>query len=144
MSTTKAENEEMVRQLMEDVLLGGNQELVDELLADEFVGHSNLVSEPIHGRDEYKRFISRLSAGMSDFEYNFEDVIAEDDRVAVRGRATGIHDSEFVGIEPTGEEIEIEGMYVARIEDGRIVESWGQNDVLGALRQLGVVELPGG
>lgn len=143
MATPEAENEEIVRRLVAEVWVEGNLDLVDELVADDFVGHSNLVPGPIHGRDEYTRFISKISAGLSDAEYTFEDVIARDDKVAVRGSSTGVHDGEFRGIEPTGKEIEIEGMYIARIEDGRIVESWGQNDMLGALRQLGVVELPG-
>lgn len=142
MATPETENEGIVRQLMEEALVEGNIDLIDELVADDFVGHSNLVPEPIHGPDEYKGFISNLSDGMSDVEYTFEDVIVKDDKVAVRGRSTGTHDGEFRGIEPTGNEVEIEGMYIARIEDGQIVESWGQNDMLGALQQLGVVELP--
>lgn len=143
MATPETENEEIVRQLMEEALVEGNLDLIDELVADDFVGHSNLISEPIHGPDDYKGFISNLSDGMSDVEYTFEDVIVKDDKVAVRGRSTGTHDGEFKGIEPTGNEVEIEGMYIARIEDGQIIESWGQNDMLGALQQLGVVELPG-
>lgn len=133
------ENEEIVRELMEEVLVEGNLDRVDELVADDFVGHSNLVPGSIHGPEEYKKFLSKLSSGMSDVEYTFEDVIVEDEKVAVRGRSTGTHDGEFKGIEPTGKEVEIEGMYIARIEDGQIVESWGQNDMFGALQQLGVV-----
>lgn len=143
MATTVTENEEMVRQLMEEALVEGNLDLIDEFLADDFVGHSNLVPEPIHGIDEYKEFISELSEGMSELEYTFEDVIATEDKVAVRGSSTGIHDGEFSGVEPTGKEVKIEGMYIAHIEDGQIVESWGQNDMLGALQQLGVIEMLG-
>lgn len=142
MSTLETENEGIVRQLFEEALVEGDLDLVDDLVADDFVGHSNLVPEPIEGREEYKAFLSKISAGASDAEYTVEDIFATDEKVAVRGRSTGIHDGEFMGIQPTGKEIEIEGMYIARIEDGQIVESWGQNDLLSVFQQLGVTELP--
>jgi hypothetical protein len=34
-------------------------------------------------------------------------------------------------------------MHIDRIEDGKIVEHWGQGDALGLMQQLGIVFLPG-
>jgi hypothetical protein len=34
-------------------------------------------------------------------------------------------------------------MHIDRVEDGKIVEHWGQGDALGLMQQLGIVFLPG-
>jgi len=50
----------------------------------------------------------------------------------------GTHDGEFMGIEPTGKEFEIQTMAFFRIEDGRVAEWWIQPDTLGFIQQLGI------
>lgn len=59
-----------------------------------------------------------------------------------RYTGTGTHEGEYEGIEPTGTEVQLSGMRFCRLEDGKLVEVWGQRDDLGLLAQLGVVELP--
>ncbi len=34
-------------------------------------------------------------------------------------------------------------MHIDRVEDGKIVEHWGQGDALGLMQQLGIIFLPG-
>lgn len=82
-------------------------------------------------------------AAFPDFELTVEDVIAEDDTVVQHYRATGTHEGELMGIEPTGTEVEFEGLDKVRFEDGQIVEEFGRADTIGLLQQLGVVEPPG-
>ena len=63
--------------------------------------------------------------------------------VVRRDRATGTVEGEFMGIDGGGTEAVVEGNHIHRLEDGQIVESWGQNDILGLLMQLGAIEPPG-
>jgi predicted ester cyclase len=69
-------------------------------------------------------------------------VIAEDDKVVLRVTAGGTHQGEFQGIPATGRTVTITGMGIARIEDGRIAESWWDFDALGLMQQLGAVPAP--
>lgn len=71
-----------------------------------------------------------------------EDVVAEGDRVAVRLTARGTHTGPLLGLPPTGKSVSFGGMEVFRVADGLIVESWGQFDALGLLRQLGATPTP--
>jgi predicted ester cyclase len=48
---------------------------------------------------------------------------------------------EFSGIEPTGNEVSVDLMAFARMEEGRIAEWWEVADVVGLLQQLGVSPL---
>jgi predicted ester cyclase len=44
-----------------------------------------------------------------------------------------------MGAAPTGREVEVGGISIVRLERGMIVESWGNSDQLGWMRQLGVI-----
>ncbi len=72
-------------------------------------------------------------------EYEVEHVLAEDDTVALRYTAHGTHDGEFMGLEPTGDQVSVSGMEMYRIEDEQIAEMWTSYDALGLFQELGVV-----
>jgi steroid delta-isomerase-like uncharacterized protein len=71
-----------------------------------------------------------------------EDLVAEGNEVAVRGRWLGTHDGEFFGLAPTGRSFDVQGINFFRFADGQFVERFGTWDVLTFMRQLGL--LPGG
>ncbi len=48
-----------------------------------------------------------------------------------------------MGIPPTGKQVTMSGIAIYRLVDGKIVEQWGVNDMLGLLQQLGVVPILG-
>jgi predicted ester cyclase len=70
--------------------------------------------------------------------YN-EDLVAEGDKVVARVSVSGTHRGEMLGLAPTGKRIRTSGIEVFRIEDGKMAEHWATFDVLGMLRQIGVV-----
>jgi predicted ester cyclase len=45
-----------------------------------------------------------------------------------------------LGIEPTGRTVEFSGLFIDRLEDGRVVEMWHLMDNLTLMQQLGVLE----
>jgi predicted ester cyclase len=66
-------------------------------------------------------------------------MLADGDLVATRKTFRGTHTGEFMGIPPTGRDIELGVIDIVRYRDGRIVEHWSQVDQLGLLQQLGVI-----
>ena len=52
------------------------------------------------------------------------------------------HLGDFQGIPPTKKQIEIAIMHIHRVENGKIVEHWGQGDAQGLMQQLGIIFLP--
>lgn len=65
-------------------------------------------------------------------------ILAEGDRVAVRHTHHGTHQGELMGIPPTGKTIAVDGIEIFRVQDGKIVEFWHRDDLLGLMQQLGV------
>jgi steroid delta-isomerase-like uncharacterized protein len=75
--------------------------------------------------------------GFPDFQTTIDDLVAEGDKVAARITMRGTHLGEFMGIPPTGKHVKFGGMYIARIQDGKITEHWSEEDSMGLLVQLG-------
>jgi predicted ester cyclase len=71
-----------------------------------------------------------------------EDLIAEEDKVVARWWSRATHRGDYMGIPPTGKEVEFTGISFYRIEGGKIAESWTIEDELGLMRQIAVVPEP--
>lgn len=89
--------------------------------------------------DTFFRFGQAWHSAFPDEETNFEDQIAEGDKVVSRMTSQATHTGEFQGIPPTGKKITVTGIWIDRVVDGKIVERWGQVDMLGVMQQLGAV-----
>lgn len=81
-------NKKKVRLFVEAVLNEGRLELIEELVAADFVGHLTGVPSPVVGRAEVRRLVSSGRRTYPDLYIKIDDEIAEDDRVVIRWRAT--------------------------------------------------------
>jgi len=66
---------------------------------------------------------------------------ALDKRDVVANRVTwrGVHSGNLAGVPATGRPIELRGINMFRVRDGRVVEQWAQLDMLGLLQQIGAI-----
>ena len=136
---TTEENKALVRRFVDEIFVQGSFDAVDELLADDFVGHTWPGSGD--GKADLKKAVERVSEGLSDPRFTIEDMISEDDRVAVRLTASARQTGTFMGMPGSGKTYEIGEIHIFRIRDGKFVEHWHQFDSMGMMRQLGA--LPG-
>jgi steroid delta-isomerase-like uncharacterized protein len=136
------ENKAIARRFIEEVFVKGDLEAVDELVSADFVPHRWMTNGT--GPEEMKRAIERVSAGLSDARMTIEDMIAEDDRVAVRLTSTATQSGEFMGLPASGKSYTIPEIHIFRIGDGQITEHWHEADWLGMMRQLGAMPQPAG
>jgi steroid delta-isomerase-like uncharacterized protein len=72
-----------------------------------------------------------------DLQAHIEDIVAAEDKVAVRLRFRGTHCGEFLGIPATSRTIEYVSHEFYRIADGLLAEEWICSDMTTLLRQLG-------
>ena len=111
---------------------------------DELAGPGLRVSYPllpdvIQGPEAYKQFLTGFHTAFPDAHVTLEDEIAEGDKVVVRWKLRGTHQGELLGIPPTGKQVELSGISIYRIADGKVLEKRGEEDALGFMRQLGVI-----
>lgn len=136
MVTGKPDPKDVARRYVETVWNEGNVEEMDEVLTEHQVYHDPTGDgeEPL---SEFKAFIRGYHRAFPDLQFAVDDYIAEGDLVSFWGRATGTHEGRFMGIEPTGNRIDIMGINVVRVEDGKVAERWANVDIFGMLKQLG-------
>lgn len=85
------------------------------------------------------RQYAAANAGLHELRWRTDDVIAEGDRVVLRGRFSATHSDAVLGAPPTGKRVEWEMITIYRFgSDGRVAERWMQNDRIALLRQLGI------
>jgi predicted ester cyclase len=71
-------------------------------------------------------------------------MVAEGDKVVVRYRSSGTHEGDMEGFgPPTGQRMEITGITILRLSEGKLVEAWTNFDALGMMQQLGMIPEPG-
>lgn len=137
MTPQRQTNVELVRRFVE-AWNEADFETIDELVAADAEHHDPTDPPDLPpGPEGEKQLIRAYKSAFPDATLEIEDTVADDDRVAVRWTATGTHEGEFMGVEPTGNEVEIDGFEINRIEDGRIAESWVLFDSLGILEAIG-------
>jgi len=134
--TTAEENKRIVSRIRDEVEGQGDLDAIDEIFAEDVVTHTPMGE--FRGPEAIKEMYEQEGGAFSDSTETIHDFIAEGDTVAMRLTEHGTHDGEFMGIEPTGKEYEIQTMAFFRLEDGKVAEWWMQPDTLGFVQQLGV------
>jgi steroid delta-isomerase-like uncharacterized protein len=134
------ENKRISRRVAEEAFSQGRLEVLDELVAEDFVNHDPAVPPELpSGREGLKELVRFYRSAFPDTRLTIEDQIAEGDRVVTRYTARGTHQGDFAGIPPTGKQATVTGITIDRIEGGKLVESWNSFDQLGLLQQLGAI-----
>lgn len=130
---------DLARRFYEEIINGGNVDLVDELLTDDFLDHEEPLPGMTPDRNGVKEFVRAMRAAFPDIHMAPEQVLSDSDRVMIRYRMTGTHDGEFMGIPATGRKVDMTGYDEARVVDGRAVEHWGAMDAAQLMQQLGAM-----
>ena len=132
-------NKVVIRRLFEDVFNRGDVDVIDEIVAEEVIGHDATSNEPKHGRASVKQVAILFRTAFPGAYYPLADLIAEDDKVVARWGLQGIHQAEFMNVAPTQRAVKVTGIVIYRLAEQKIVEYWGNFDTLGLMRQLGAL-----
>jgi steroid delta-isomerase-like uncharacterized protein len=135
-------NKAVIRDIFDETWQG-DVNVVDRLVASEYIGHDPSQPEAIRGIDGMKAFVERFRESFSNTHITIEEQIAEGDTVATRWTGRGTHTGEISGIAATGKEITITGISISRLENGKLIEDYTNWDMLGMLVQLGAIPAPG-
>jgi steroid delta-isomerase-like uncharacterized protein len=126
----------VVRRNTEEVQGGGNFEVFEELFADDFLDHT-----PQPGRtpdkDGARQLYKTLRTAFPDFHADIHWQLADGDRVTTYKTYHGTHRGEFLGVAPTGRQIQFETVDVMRVRSGKITEHWGVANLFSLMQQLG-------
>jgi steroid delta-isomerase-like uncharacterized protein len=138
------ENIELVKRWFREVWNEGRNQTVHDLLAPKAVAKGQTISAAdIHGPEEFVNFVKGIRSAFPDINVTIEDVFGAGDKVVARWSATMTHSGDGLGLAATGKKVRLNGITIARIKNGQIVEGWDNWDQLPMLRQIGAYEPPG-
>jgi steroid delta-isomerase-like uncharacterized protein len=130
------DNKAAVRRFFEDAWNKGDVAQVKAFLADELVSHNSL-DFTIQSSDDYCQGLVAYRAAFPDLITSVEDVIAEGDRVVVRGTDRGTQQGEFMGHAASGRVVTTTWIEIFRMESSKAVEGWVETDTKSLIDQLG-------
>jgi steroid delta-isomerase-like uncharacterized protein len=117
-------------------------EAVDEIFASDVVIYRS--GRPvIQGVETLRQWVANYARNTwGDSQATIDEIVAEGDLVVTRWTVRGIHAGEWRGIAPTGRPINITGMTIHRVVDGKIAEAWAEENWLGVMEQIGALPTP--
>ena len=95
--------------------------------------------EPLLGPKGYLIIIAMMRKGFPDIKWTIEDMVTENEKVAVRFIMKGTHQGEFFGMPATEKPILVQAMNFYLLAGNQIIEEYGQPDMLGLLMQIGAI-----
>jgi steroid delta-isomerase-like uncharacterized protein len=132
------ENKAAARRFFE-IWEAGDLDALDEVVAPDSVDHDPYNPYGQEGLEGAKKTIAMYREAFPDTQFEIEDQIAAGDKVVTRWTATGTHEGELMGAQPTGKKATITGITIDRIQDGKIAEGWTNWDILKLMQTVGAV-----
>ena len=130
-------NKTIIRQFIDETLNKGDIEA-----AEKFVAKDVIEQVPFPGQgpgiEGLKDVLAGMRAAFPDMHWTVQEQIAEGDKVVSRFEWTGTHRGPFLGVEPTGRPVQVWGIVIDRLQDGKIKNTCILMDALGLMAQLGV------
>ena len=128
------ENMALARRYLEAIVVKGDLDAMEEMMAPDYVRRTPLLSVQEPDREGLKWAIAQWSAAVSNRSIRIEDQVAAGDKVVTRYVAHATHDrGELMGVAPTGRKLKYMPVVIHRISGGKIAEEWGPS--------MGITEL---
>ena len=131
--THQEQNKRSVQRLFE-TFNQGDLTPVDQLVGPDYVG-----AQGDRGPAGFRAVVLGLRTAFPDLHYTVDELVAEEDRVAVRWHWTGTHQGPFRTFAATGRSVSNSGAGIFRVLEGKIVAATLETDRLGFLEQIGAV-----
>lgn len=123
----------------EQMINTNDKAMARELIDDAASFYTPASPTPLYGGEGYLSVVDFMRGGFSDVAWKLEDMVAENNVVAVRWTLTGTHDGTFMGKEPTGKKISVSVMNFYYFNDNdKIINDVAAEGMIGILRPLGL------
>ena len=135
-----AEGSGLIKRFYEEVIAGGNLDLIDELTTDDLVDHEEGLPGQPGGKEGVRFFVSAMREALPDLRLkSSEPMLADGDLESGRTILSGTHEGELMGVAATGKTVEFESIDIIRVTDGKVTEHWGVTDNMALMQQIGAV-----
>ncbi|WP_282135371.1 ester cyclase [Seonamhaeicola maritimus] len=131
----------MYSNVWDEVINKGNLELINDT---NFDANITLVSSPenVVGIEAFKAYYSNFTNGFSDIEFTIENIFGQGDNIMKQWNFKGTNTGEFFGMPATGNTVDLSGVTLVKMKDGKIAREQDFMDNMQFMQQLGIVSSP--
>ncbi len=115
-------------------ILEGRWNDLDNLLDDKFTYTGDGF---VFSKDEYIGFMQDMKAAFSDLKMLFPNILIDGDMASIRFISTAVNTGSFMGAPANKKNLEIHGIFMRKIKNGKVLQEWQTTDLLGVMRQIG-------
>jgi steroid delta-isomerase-like uncharacterized protein len=116
----------------------GDFNRLNELITADWVDHDAPPGTPL-GIAGMKQLLPPFLEAFPGLHFEIGQQIAEGDKVVTQWTFHGTQQAPLFGIPASGKTVEMGGMSMIRVENGKIKEAWVRRDDMGMMQQLGVI-----
>ena len=91
------------------------------------------------GLENFKKYYANYIVGFSDAEFTFIDVFGQGDKIVKHWNFKGTHDGDFFGVPATGKKVDVSGVTLVQMKDGKIAAEQDYMDFLAFYKQRGLL-----
>jgi steroid delta-isomerase-like uncharacterized protein len=131
-------NKDRSRAFVEEVINKGNAAAIDEYITPDFVEHTAPPGEDstIAG---LRKWVSEMHTGMPDGHVEIVNLWADGDYVIMHTRQTGTNSGPMMGMPATNKKMDVRGVDIIKIKDGKATDHWGYYEEMKMAKQLGML-----
>jgi steroid delta-isomerase-like uncharacterized protein len=131
-------NEKLTREFIEEVFNKRNLAHADKTLDANFVEHNPSPGQK-QGLAGFKESMGPWIDAMPDMKMEVLDVVTKGDLVFAHVHQTGTFASDIAGMQTKGKKLDVRGVDIIRIKDGKATEHWGYYEEAKMMQQLGMM-----
>jgi steroid delta-isomerase-like uncharacterized protein len=133
------QNKAVINRLFEEVCNGRKHNVATEIVAPNHIYHDPATPGAPPGPDGVIAAVAPYQNAFDDAHWTIEEMLDAGDTIITRWSGDGTHTKEFAGAAPTGRRLHVDGIWICRLHDGKITESWNNWDMYGLMEQVGLV-----
>lgn len=140
-SVSVTERNKAVMRRFEIMINTNDKVLADKLISPDALFQTPVSPTPLKGGTGYLSVVDFMRSGFSDIQWKAQQIIGEENIVAVLWHLTGTHNGMFLGIQPTHQKISTTVMnFYYFNENGQIINDIAAEGMIGILRPLGLCQ----
>jgi predicted ester cyclase len=97
----------------------------------------------VFNKDEYIGFMQDMKAAFSNLKMEFPHILVDGDQASVRFISTAVNTGKFMGAPANKKNLEVHGIFIRKVKDGKVMQEWQTTDLLGVMKQIGFGALMG-
>lgn len=115
-------------------ILEADWEKLDNLLDDNFTYTGDGY---VFTKDQYIGFMQDMRSAFSDFEMTLDKAVVENDLVSIKFISRAVNTGKFMGAPANKMHLEVNGIFMRKVKDGKVIQEWQTTDLLGTMTQIG-------